>query len=1172
MRSKIIKTLSFCLIALMLLPMALVSISAENGDVYDPTSRETEPLGYTFDSKTTAKMEKVLPSLPYTYEAEIQINTTNRGGVILGNYGKSGGCISFEIYNNGNPRLYIDNGNKATSVVFDKVSVISTEILKLSITVDEANNMANCYINGELKQSLSFNYSVISNTIPTENPLMIGGDYRSGNERYFLGQIKSVYAYSDMRTADEIKSGANLGDENLLVGYEFMTSGAKNLSKHQGYDLITEGWKMDVLEENALTFSPNNTYQVMKAFSKPILTYEAEIYFPISNDNSSRGGVILGNYRNKNCVNFEFKERGTPRLYFEINGTAYDFHFTSVDVRLGKFVFVTITFDTITGDCKCYVDGELKQTINKGVINIPDDTYANPMRLGSDTRGSGGYPFKGAIKSLAVYSDVRTADEISADMNALDKEADNLLAMYQFNTETGRSDISGNCYHICYNGEARPEDTSVPEAPTDPDVPTDPDTPTEPEAPAEIDGLTFESSDYAIVGKKFPIDSNALTFEAVIQLSKSVSGRGGIILGNYKDTNHFLNFEIVANGAPRLCITSYGSVNTRHDYQFTTVDVRGDAPVHLAITLNKETGVAVCYVNGQEKQTIYKSTSIDINPSLNDYYMVIGNDLRTRDNQCFKGVIGSVAVYTDLRTANEIKLDANGINAENDNLEMYFNLSGLKKGDDICDLTGNGYDAKFGSRALAEKGNWIKDKEEVTDYLYSFAVVGDTQIIASSHGSKFGMIYDWILANQQSKKIGYVFGLGDITNNNSGGEWALAKEHILNKLTGVIPYSVVRGNHDGLANINSLFATEAYMSQFDGFYEKNNVTNSYRFFEIADTEYLLFTLDYGANDSVLNWAGEIIKANPDKKVIITTHAYLYRDGTTLDQGDVCPPATTGGSNNGDHMWDKLISKYENIFLVMSGHDPHANVVVTQTEGVNGNIVTQILSDHQGVDTSTPTGMVTMLYFKADGSIEVETYSTIQEAYYKEENQFVIEETEHSYVKNPIYNYENSYLQNGVLSVECAHCDKKIERELSPIIVFKGYSVKDNNSAMCVDYSINYKLLDEYKEATGKEIVLGVVSCASDNLVNGDNKPINADGTSADVISGKIVSSVIETKSTNVSVIMRTSDWTKYMDKNIIMCMYIIENGTVNYVCQKNTVTNTALSVTYNGISKGGSEE
>ena len=355
------------------------------------------------------------------------------------------------------------------------------------------------------------------------------------------------------------------------------------------------------------------------------------------------------------------------------------------------------------------------------------------------------------------------------------------------------------------------------------------------------------------------------------------------------------------------------------------------------------------------------------------------------------------------------------------------------------------------------------------------------------------------------------------------------------------------------------------MSQFDGFYEENSVLNTYRYFEIETTKYLMITLDYGASDDVLNWAGDIIKANKDRKVIITTHAYLYRDGTTLDQGDVCPPATNGGYNNGDHMWDKLISKYENIYLVMSGHDPCANVVVTQTEGVNGNVVTQILTDHQGIDAnSAPTGMVTMLYFMADGSIEVETYSTIQERYYLEENQFTIEKTEHKYVNNPVYAYENGYLQKGTVTMEC-DCGATRTFETNALITFKGYSIaEDGISSVVVGYTINYKQIEVYENAVGTKINLGVVACASDSLVNADNKPVNSDGSVAQTTIGTIANQTISTTLTNVTIIMKTESWEKYADKNIIMCLYIIENEVVSYASGKE-LTEAAQPITYNQV-------
>ena len=1163
MKTTIKRALSLCLVALMLLPLAFISVGAE-GTPYDPTSEEIKSLGATFDSTTTATMEKILPSLPYTYEAEIQLNTSSRGGVILGNYSGFGKCISFEISTSGNPRIYAANGNSATSTIFTGVSVLSEKIVRLSITVDAANKMAHCYVDGALKQSLAFDFDKIGNTIPTDRPLMVGGDYRSNNTTAFLGQIKSVYAYSDMRTSEEIANGLSLNDENLLVAYDFTSSGAKNLSKHEGYDLTMTDWKMNIVGENALTFMASNTYQVMKPFDKAILTYEAEVYFPKSNDTTTRGGTLLGNYYSNwgaSCVNFEFKEKGAPRLYFEIGGEVYDFLFDTVDVRLDKFVFVTITLDPTTGEGKCYLDGELMQTVTKGEMSISDAVYKKEMYLGRDTRVTDGHPFKGAVKSLAVYSDVRTADEIKADMSALDKDSDNLLAMYEFSKDTGRSDISGNCYHICYSGETKPEDTTVPEAP---------------EA-ATLDGLTFTGNDYAVVKKQFK-NSFPYTFEATILLEEGYSQRAGVILGNHNSNSYkYLSFEIHENGVPRLCFTSPTDLNdvSTFDYKFSSVHVNTGTVTHLAITLDPATGTAICYVNGVAKQTITRGQTELTNDHFANYHMVLGNDPRSSgSSQYFKGVIGNVTLYSDTRSADEIISDFNGINLENDNLLLHYDLSNATSGNNIDDLTGNGYTVKYGEKASATVSQWIdpSDKPAVEDYLYSFAVVGDTQIIASSHGSSFGKIYDWILANQTDKKISYVFGLGDITNNDRSGEWDLARAHILEKLTGVIPYSVVRGNHDGTTNFNNVFATEEYTSQFDGFYQEGDVTNSYRFFEVSGTKYLLITLDYGANDSILNWAGEIIEANPDRKVVITTHAYLFRDGTTLDQGDVCPPATTGGSNNGDHMWDKLVSKYENIFLVMSGHDPYANVVVTQTEGVNGNIVTQILTDHQGVDTSTPTGMVTMLYFKADGSIEVETYSTIQEAYYKEVNQFVIEETEHKITEFTAISYANGYLKKGTVTGICDICGKEAKASVAPLMVFRGYAVKENDTAICVDYTINCKLLEVYKEMNGSDLTLGVVGCASDNLANKDMKPINSDGSSATTTAGSIINLPIETLRTNISIIVRSENWSLYGDRSMIICAYLIENGAVSYICNSTTASEAASAVTYNGIIKEGGIE
>ena len=1154
-KSNFKKGLALALTLFLLIPLFCFSVSA---DEYDPTTKEDTGEGVRFYQSSSCRIEKPLPTRPLTFEAEVQLNTTGRGGVILGNYKDSNtDCISFEIHNNGNPRIYVANEfNQSTSVIFTGVTICSSNFVRLTITIDETAGKAHCYLNGEWKQTLDFSYGVLGDDIACD-VLCIGGDLRGNNNVCFQGQIKSVAVYSDTRTADEVKNYFDIEDKNLLVAYDLINSGERNLSKLEGYDLNTNKVQIIANTTGALAFSGSNTYQVIKPFETQVFTYEAWVRLPKTLSDSTRIGTLFGNYKGSTTsVNFEFKDKASPRLYFEgPGGTLYDFHFTNVDARSDTWTFVAITLDPETGTAICYINGEAKETITKGKLTIEDSTYDDAFWLGRDSRGAGGYPFQGAVKGLAVYDDVRTESEIKADMDAFNPANEGLVAMFDFDSETGRSDVSGNGYHISYKGEAKPETPDNPDEPT-PDVPE-----------VDLGGLEFGGDDYATVIKNFDYTSNTYTFEATIQLDPSWGDRGGVILGNYRDDYyHYLNFEIFNRGVPRLSGTYASDVRSRYDYQFNLVDVRSDEPVHLVITLDKTTGEAKCYLNGQLKQTLNQTAPIEMAKGLNDNRMVLGNDLRSNTKQNFKGVISSVAVFSDIRTLNEIKADMQGVDANSEDLMLAYDLTNATHGEEIADLSGNGYTVRFTDKGFAQRESWFTEKEPVTDYIYSFAVVGDTQIIARNYSSEFTKIYDWILANKVSKKIGYVFGLGDITDGNSSGEWSLAQTHILNKLTGTIPYSVVRGNHDGVANFNNVFAVDAYMNQFDGFYAENDVTNSYRFFDIEGTKYLLFTLDYGANDSVLNWAGEIIKQNPDRKVIITTHAYLYRDGTTLGQNDVCPPATTGGSNNGDHMWDKLVSKYENIFLVMSGHDPCADVVVTQSEGINGNIVTQILTDHQGVDTSKPTGMVTMLYFKADGSVEVETYSTIQESFYKETNQFVIEEMAHEWTENVTHRYENGYQNEGTVSAMCKNCGAESVKAISPIVVFKGYSMRSDLSAICAGYEINYDALEVYETERGITLDFGVVACASGVLALGDNKPINADKTTADVTTGRIESEIIEKDYLYVSVMIEAESWDGLGDVELILCMFVIDGGEVTYLCDTDTKCDSASVVTYNQIS------
>ena len=486
--------------------------------------------------------------------------------------------------------------------------------------------------------------------------------------------------------------------------------------------------------------------------------------------------------------------------------------------------------------------------------------------------------------------------------------------------------------------------------------------------------MTFDAE--TMYSARNPYSQPLNTFEAVVNFPSTMnqSTRGGIIFGNWGEANPVVNFEVHANGTPRLFIVDASGNVT--DLNFGQINLYNGKDTHVAIVRDATNKKAYCYIDGELRQTLGCAYTSDIKVPAP---LIFGGDLRSGNQQYFKGSIISAALYSTARSAEQIKNDYEGNTTDSTDVVASYKTDRLVN-NVIPDLSGNGYDLHLNQ-------TWFSEKEPITDFSYSFAVIGDTQVIANRYPLDFHKIYDYILDNLERKKIKFVLGLGDITDNDTDAEWAIAKENIF-KLDGKVGYSLVRGNHDSATKFNSVFPYSKYSEIIGGSYD-GTMINTWQELVVGKVKYLIFTLDYGASDSVLNWAAEAIEDHPDHNVIITTHAYLYRDGTTLDQGDVCPPATTGGYNNGDHMWDKLIKKYENIVLVISGHDPCDRVVMAQDEGDNGNVVTQLLVDPQGVDANmTATGMVALLHFSEDGkNVTVEYYSTIKEQYFMSSNQF-----------------------------------------------------------------------------------------------------------------------------------------------------------------------------------------
>lgn len=502
--------------------------------------------------------------------------------------------------------------------------------------------------------------------------------------------------------------------------------------------------------------------------------------------------------------------------------------------------------------------------------------------------------------------------------------------------------------------------------------------------PPDGEGRAFRSDQLHKIEPAFDVPVQSMETWIRFPAESEPSLRGGIMLGSYRDYGRSFSLEIYTAGNPRVYIrTLEGQV---YSWIFTQVNVYTGEWVHLALVYDEAAGEIRCYADGELKETAPTEPGESLlSPKAS---CALGGDYRNGNTCFFKGRMKALALFSDVRTGEEILADAEsgGLDPEDRDLIAGYLLpdcgDGEKESDLIPDIGKNRHDAKY-------MNAWMREKAPVGEYAYSFAVVGDTQTINYYAPDKLSAIYDWIAANVEKKKIKFVFGMGDITEMNSQPEWERAAQNMA-KLDGLVPYSFVRGNHDHAKEFARAFPYDRYRDALGGSYD-DTMLNTWQLFTVGRVPYLVLSIDYGASDDVLAWANEVVRNHRNCNVIVTTHAYLFRDGTTLDVHEVCPPSLDGAYNNGDDIWEKLITKHPNIVLVLCGHDPSDRIVAVRSQGENGNTVTQMLIDPQGVDAAYgAAGMVAMLYFSEDGSqVAVEYYSTVKNRFFMEENQFTV---------------------------------------------------------------------------------------------------------------------------------------------------------------------------------------
>jgi hypothetical protein len=279
---------------------------------------------------------------------------------------------------------------------------------------------------------------------------------------------------------------------------------------------------------------------------------------------------------------------------------------------------------------------------------------------------------------------------------------------------------------------------------------------------------------------------------------------------------------------------------------------------------------------------------------------------------------------------------------------------------------------------------------------FMIVALPDTQVytVHANLNHHFYKQTEWIAANAKRLNIKYVVHEGDIVNNNTHQQWEVA-QRAFKTLDGKVPYALAPGNHDygdnGSSNdrstlLNEYFsaAEQANWPTFVAAFEEGKLESSCHQFEAAGQKYLIFALEWGPRDEVVDWAVKIAEDHPNHKMILVTHAYMYFDETRYDwkakgekqawnphaYGNAKLP---GGVNDGEELWQKLVSPQKSFVLTLNGHVLEDGAARMTSEGANGNTVHQLLANYQN-RAEGGAGYMRLIEFLPDGSIVVRSFS------------------------------------------------------------------------------------------------------------------------------------------------------------------------------------------------------
>jgi len=275
-------------------------------------------------------------------------------------------------------------------------------------------------------------------------------------------------------------------------------------------------------------------------------------------------------------------------------------------------------------------------------------------------------------------------------------------------------------------------------------------------------------------------------------------------------------------------------------------------------------------------------------------------------------------------------------------------------------------------------------QDDTPEKSFSVILLPDTQNYAEKYPETYVNQTLWIRKQLKEDNIKFAVHLGDIVQTpTKKNEWENANR-AMQILDGVVPYSMVPGNHDMVVKernttlYNEFFSPRRFEDRkwYGGHMGTTN-DNNYCFFEGGGLKFMVISLEFAPRDETLAWAAGICQKHPDRRVIVATHCYMRPKGRDTS----CATSYNVAGNSGEQMWQKLIRKQKNIFLVVSGHVLGVGLQ-TSTNDAGGKVL-EMLTDYQGLPNGGDGWLRTLKFLPSENRIQVITYSPLLDKYNKD---------------------------------------------------------------------------------------------------------------------------------------------------------------------------------------------